>query len=180
MPRLTPRPPQQLTFDALVFNALSSPDAQEVETCVRLIGLSKESDNRREQALLDILETNPSAGNVASACLFHLRALSGEALRRGIQMVLSQDDGFDTDCAKVAALVRLVSIDSPVPDDALLISRYSWHSRAVLRIATQREIKGLNLEQRKQLLEATRSNVPSEDSDARGLELFMRALSAMQ
>ena len=179
MARFSPKPHQQISVDALVSAALASPDAQEVEMHVRSIGLSMESDVRREQALLDVIKAMPAAGNVVSACLFNLRGLARSALRSGIQRVLNQDDGFDTDCAKVAALVRLVPIDSPTAEDAQLIAHYATHPRSTLRAAAQRELRGLSLDKQQQLFEANEANVTAGSVEARNLELLLRALSPL-
>jgi|688.fasta_scaffold17531_4 hypothetical protein len=146
---------------------------------VRCIGLSTESDARREQALLDILKAMPTAGNVVSACMFHLKGLSREALRAGIQRVLNQPDGFDTDCAKVAALIRLIPIDAPTAEDALLIACYAHHPRSELRNVAQREVKGLMGAKRAALLEANCGNSGEVGSRAEALQLFLRALGAL-
>ena len=143
---------------------------------VRCIGLSTESDARRERALLDILKAMPTASNVVSGCMFYLRGLSREALRTGIQRVLNQPDGFDTDCAKVAALTRLIPIDSPTAEDALLIACYAHHPRSELRNTAQREIRGLTAAKRAALLEANKENSTEVGSRAETLQLFLRAL----
>jgi len=142
---------------------------------VRCIGLSTESDGRREGALLDILKAMPTASNVVSGRMFYLRGLSREALRTGIQRVLNQPDGFDTDCAKVPALTRLIPIDSPTAEDALLIARYAHHQRSELRNTAQREIRGLTAAKRAALLEANSDNAKAEGSHAAALQLLLRA-----
>jgi len=168
---------KQKDFNTLLNTALRSPDAVEVVECVKAISLSSSSDANKQEAILQILATHPSTNNVVATCLAHLTACSDEAVRKGIKLVFKEPDGFDTDCSKISAIVRLVSLSAYSPEDTINIAHYAGHPRVELRNATLRGIKALSTSQQQALLLEASSLKQNGDKDLAQLALFIRAIN---
>ena len=137
---------------------LTSLCAHEISSLINAVCMEKGRDAEKRDLYQQVLERNLSKPPVVSQCLFHLRVLGDNEVRRGVDTVLARGYRGDHEATYVMGLQALMAVKEVLPIDLEKIARGLYVETASVRSHVERDLNRLDGERLSRMLEVNETN----------------------
>jgi hypothetical protein len=146
------------TFEEKCERLLKSPCVHEITTLLGAVGMEKGREKEQRELYQQVLERNLANPPVVSQCLFHLRVLGDNEVRRGVDTVLSRGYRGDCEATYLMGLQALMAVKEVLPIDLEKIARGLYADTASVRSNVERDINRLDVERLSRMMEVNETN----------------------
>lgn len=146
------------TFEEKCERLLNSPCVHEICTLLGAVGTEKGREEEKREVFQRVLERNLANPPVVSQCLFHLRVLGDNEVRRGVDTVLSRGYRGDNEATYLMGLQALMAVKEVLPIDLEKVARGLYADTPSVRSNVERDINRLDVERLSRMVEVNETN----------------------
>ncbi len=146
------------TFEEKCERLLTSPCVHEITTLLGAVGMEKGREEEKRELYQRVLERNLANPPVVSQCLFHLRVLGDNEVRRGVETVLSRGYRDEYEATYLMGTQALMAVKEVLPIDLEKIARGLYADTASVRLHVERDINRLDVERLARMMEVNETN----------------------
>lgn len=148
----------RMTFEQKVDRLLTTSCAREIERLINAVCLEKGRESEKQELYHGVLGRNLDKPPVVSQCLFHLRTLGDDQLRRGVDTVIACGYRGDREATYLMGLQALMTVQEILPADLEKMARGLYAETASVRAGVERDINRLDIERLARMLEVNETN----------------------